>query len=173
MQPTQKAARLISDVMPMKIEGSENIKDIFSIFHDGGIVNVHLEKDVLFMEVEIQYLAELIYPNFRKFSVVLNCIENIRFSTWPGDLKSDPEVLTDIDTIFKPELEILEGNIKDGEMQIICNQHLPDFDYCGGELYFTASFAEVFDEAGKSYSINELDTLCKEYWDEWANRNKA
>lgn len=123
------------------------------------------------MEVDIQYLAERINPNFRKFVVRLAGVENIRFSTWPSDLQAEPEVLTDISIIFKPELEILEGSIKEGQIQVVCNQHSPEFDYCGGELFLTATSAEVVDESGKNYSIDELDTLCKSYWDSWANRS--
>jgi len=40
-------------------------------------------------------------------------------------------------------------------------------------LYLTAKVAEVTDKAGKGYSLEELDTLCQSYWDEWANENEA
>ena len=38
----------------MKIKGSENIREIFSLFHDGGIVNCRMENNTLMMDVEIQ-----------------------------------------------------------------------------------------------------------------------
>lgn len=158
---------------PMKIEGPENISYVFSIFHDGGIVHCHDENGSLLLKIEIQYLAERINPDFRKFSVLLENVKGVYFSTWPSDLKSEPEVLKDVTSIFKPELEILEGNFKEGQIQVVCNQHSPEFDYCGGELYLSATSAKVTDEDGKSYSLDELDTLCKGYWEEWANRNKA
>lgn len=155
----------------MKIKGSEKIRKIFSIFHDGGIVNCQIENDTLMMDVEIQYLAERINPSFRKFSIALTEVGSIRFLTWPNDLQSEPALMTDVKTIFKSDLEILEANIKGGEIQIVCNQCSPEFNYCGGELYFTAVSAEVMDEVGKSYSISELEALCKGYWDEWQNDN--
>jgi hypothetical protein len=156
----------------MKIEGSANICNVFSIFHDGGIVHCHEENGSLLLEIEIQYLAERISPAFRKFVVLLEHVKDVCFSTWPSDLKSEPEVLKDITSIFHPELEILEGNLREGKIQVVCNQHSPEFDYCGGELYFSAASAEVIDEGGKSYSLDELDALCKGYWDEWESRNK-
>jgi len=159
--------------MPMKIEGSANTSDVFSIFHDGGIVRCHEENGSLLLEVEIQYLAERIYPAFQKFAVLLEDVKDVYFSTWPSDLKSAPVVLKDIASIFKPELEILESNVKEGQIQVVCNQHSHEFDYCGGELYLSAASVEVTDEGGKSYSLDELDALCKGYWDEWANKNKA
>ena len=156
----------------MKIEGSNNIKDIFSIFHDGCIINCHLEENALVMEVEIEYLAERINPHFRKFTVRLAEIQKLRFSTWLNDLESEPLVLTKFDSIFKPELEIAQGNVVEGQIQIICLQSDPEFEYCGGELYFTAVSAEVFDEAGKFYSVGELVTLANAYWKEWSEKTR-
>jgi len=124
------------------------------------------------LEVEIQYLAERINPVFRKFQIILENVENIKFRTWPSDLKSKAKLITEPSVIFKPKLDILEGNIKEEQIQVICNQASPDFEYCGGELYFSSTLAIVTDEAGKSYSIDELDVLCKGYWDEWSAKNK-
>jgi hypothetical protein len=162
-----------SMVMPMKIEGPENIRDIFSIFHDGSITHSSLEADTLSFDVEIQYLAERVSRAFRKFHVRLLGVANIHFSTWPRDLKSEPAVLTDPQKIFEPDLEILEGSLNGKEVQVVCNQHASDFPYCGGELRLRGAAAEVTDEAGKSYSLDELTALCKGYWDDWAKRNQA
>ncbi|QUY43518.1 hypothetical protein [Acaryochloris marina] len=158
--------------MSIKIEGSENISNVFSIFHDGDIVNGHQKNSSLLIEVEIQYLAERINPPFRKFMLRLDNVRNLHFSTWPSDWKSEPKVLRDAKTIFKSELGILEGNYEEDQIKVACDQHLPEFDYCGGELHFSATSVEVTDEAGKGYSIEELGALCKDYWDEWAN-NKS
>lgn len=157
----------------MKIEGPENVSDVFSIFHDGGIIECHYENGSLLMEVEIQYLAERINPAFRRFMFRLFDVKNLHFSTWPSDLKSEPKVFREVATIFKTELEILEASFEEDQIKVVCNQHSPEFDYCGGELYLSATSAEVTDEAGKSYTIEELDTLCRGYWNEWANKNKA
>ena len=42
----------------MKIELQEDIRDIFSIFHDGGISCAKSKAHGLVLEIEIQYLAE-------------------------------------------------------------------------------------------------------------------
>ncbi len=159
--------------MPTKIEGPENISATFSIFHDGEIVNYHYDNDSLLIEVEIRYLAERIKSGFRKFMIRLIGVENIRFYTWPNDPKSEPQVLSDTSTIFRPELEILKGNITKGQIQVVCNQPSTDLDYCGGELILSAASVEVIDESGKSYSLEELVVLCNGYWDEWADKNKV
>ena len=51
--------------------------------------------------------------------------------------------------IFEPKLDILEGNIKENQIQVVCNQASPNYDYCVGELYFSAVSAVVIDEAVK------------------------
>jgi hypothetical protein len=153
--------------------GQKNLSDIFSIFHDGCITSYLCEENSLLLEVEIQYLAKRINRNFHKFVLRLNDVKHLRFTTWPSDLKSPPMLLDNVDQIFKTELEILESNIENQKIKVICNQNSSEFDYCGGELYLSSSSAEITDEANKYYSLEDLDTLCKGYWDDWANNTKV
>ncbi|WP_085899124.1 hypothetical protein [Kiloniella majae] len=148
----------------MKIKQHEDIKDIFSIFHDGVISASSLHDESIILDIEIQYLSERINPEYTGFKVSLYGFCDVEFSTWPSDLKSDPEKITDIKSIFKPELEILRANIKNNKIEVVCNQHSHEYDYCGGVLLFTLNSAEVQDASGKFYSIEDLDTLCTNYW---------
>lgn len=156
----------------MRIEEREDIRDIFSIFHDGGIATADVQGDNLVLEIDIQYLAERVKPEYKGFKVILYGFRDAEFSTWPSDLKSEPEKIADVHSIFKPELEVLEASIKANKIEVVCNQHSSEYDYCGGELSFIVDSAEVQDESGKSYSIEELDIICKGYWDEWAAKNE-
>ena len=160
-------------VMPMRIEGIESIRDIFSIFHDGSLLSCVDEGGELSLEVEIEYLAKRIDPNFKRFSVRLFEVSDINFSTWPSDLAAKPATLTKLVEIFAADLEVLEGNFKGDLIEVVCNQHSSEFGYCGGELRFRCRRATVTDEAGKEYSIEELGALSKGYWDEWSKRNQA
>jgi hypothetical protein len=155
----------------MNIKNAENIRDIFSIFHDGDITSFRHKEGTITLEVEISYLAQRVNPTFSKFFVSLHGAKNIRFEPWLVDTESDP--IIDPSCIFEPHLEILEAELENEYIQVVCNQHSQEFDYFGGELYLQVTSAEVTDEAGKSYSIEELDALCKGYWDEWADKNKA
>lgn len=155
----------------MRIEEREDIRDIFSIFHDGCIVVASIQTNTLVLDIEIQYLAE-IKPEYKGFKVFLYGFRDVEFSTWPSDLKSAPEKIKDIQSIFRPELEMLEANLKENSIEVVCSQHSSAYDYCGGELSFKVDFAAVQDESGKLYTIDELDILCKGYWDEWASKNK-
>ena len=154
----------------MKIELQEDIRDIFSIFHDGVISCAKSKAHGLVLEIEIQYLAERVQSGFSVFTVVLNGFRNAEFTTWPHDAEMAPEKITDISRIFEPKLEILESSNKDNGIRVVCNQHSGDYHYCGGELFFVTDTAEVYDESKKLYSIDELDKICKGYWDEWAGK---
>jgi hypothetical protein len=156
----------------MKIKGQENISDIFSIFHDGKIVKYVLEGDSLQIEVKIKYLAQRIDLSFSIFSVRLIAVSQIRFCPW-SNAGASAEMISDLNTIFDQELEILEGNHRNGEIEVICVQHSPKFTHAGGELYLIAESAEVKDEVGRSYSLEELGEICKGYWNYWENEHKT
>ena len=151
----------------MSIDGIENIKEVFCIFHDGVIVSGGLTGGEMRLEVRIQYLAGRVDPHYRKFQVVLKGVENVRFITWPNDTESQPRVLRNIGKIFEPDLDILNGSVKEDHVHVVCSQPSPTHDYCGGELCFIAGQSIVTDEAGKSYSMEELDALARDYWDDW------
>ncbi len=157
----------------MKIEGLENILTIFSVFHDGDISRAKKEITILQLDVEIEYLAERINPSFQNFYVTLYGVKDLSFTTWPDVAEAEPEIITDLSAIFTSGLEILSGEIENNSIKVACNQPLPELGYCGGFLKLYVSSAVVKDEAGKEYSIRQLCSLSKGYWDEWANRKKA
>jgi hypothetical protein len=120
-------------VMPVKIEGLENIITMFSVFHDGGFSNCVKQGQSLKFGVDIQYLAERVNPSYRTFSVVRQGVEALSFTTWPDDATAAPDVITDIESIFTPELEILSCELENDSIKVSCNQPLPGLGYCGGE----------------------------------------
>jgi len=154
------------------ITGLENLKNMFSIFHDGCILNYEVREGNLVLEVEIQYLAQRISNKFKCFQISLENVEDLSFSPWYDD-PSDKRAITTVEKIFTPELEILSAETEGKYLKIACNQPLPNLGYCGGDLYLKTSSALITDEANKSYSISELTTLCSEYWKEWRNKNKT
>lgn len=150
------------------IEGMQNVSDIFSIFHDGILVHHQCDGDDLVLTIEILYLAERVSQTFTKFRVRLHRCEGVSFTTWQNDSKSDPTRLDDLDLIFRPDLDIFRASVKADTIEVVCNQDDADCDFCGGILAFNANRATVEDEAGKSYSLDELNALCKAYWDDSA-----
>jgi len=75
------------------------------------------------------------------------------------------EILNNPVDIFKVELEILYADIKDNLVEISCNQHDINFDYCGGNLRLSCENIEVFDHSFNKMSIDALDKIRREYWD--------
>ena len=112
-----------------KIEGLERIAAIFNIFHDGTITSAVLTDGNLSLDIEIGYLAMRVNPQFTRFRVVLNGISQLDFSPWPDNSESTREKLNDTHTIFEPELEILTADVKEQNVEIVCNQFSSHYDY--------------------------------------------
>ena len=156
--------------MDNAIIGNDKIHEVFSVFHDGIITNVKIDRATLSFDVKILYLAQRINTEFQKFYISLTDYKGLRFTTWPVINEAEVQEMLDPDEIFKPELEILSGELKDGQVQVMCNQPSPEFDYCGGELSFSAELMTVMDEIGKNYSLKELCALSRGYWEDWSKK---
>lgn len=142
-----------------------DIRDVFSIFHDGVIVECKGDLKKLTMTIQCDYLAELLNPDFKNFYVDLMGISKLDFAPWMNpinlkniDFKSHEEYL-------KADLEILSAEIKDGFVFVTCNQHDTDLDYCGGHLMISANDFNLFDHNGTIITIGHLDSVCRKYWD--------
>ena len=149
------------------ITGTDNLRDIFSIFHDGTIVNHELVPPGLRLEVEILYLAQRVHPQYRGFRVELHNAREISFATWPSDLNAPATQMDSLADIFAPQLDILGCEVEPSGLKISCNQSSPQWNYCGGELRLAADAATLTDAGGKEYSIDELRRLSEGYWNEW------
>lgn len=157
----------------MKIEGSKNTRDLFSIFHDGLLAVDSCNGERLNLAVEIEYLAARINPTYRKFHLHLFGVRDLRFSTWPRDHGAHSETLTGLDQIFRSPLEVLESRIDGQFIVAVCNQPSSDAAFCGGELRIRCSYVTVSDESGRFYSIRELQELSESYWEEWSKRHQS
>lgn len=143
----------------IKIESALKIAHLFSLLHDGLLNYRSSEGNSLVCDVELHYLAEQIQPDFERFQIILYGLEQIHFITWPNDLEQAPVVLYDLSEIFALELEILRGSVYSEGVEIICAVDATRFSYAGGQLRFKASGLSIFDQAGKSYSLEELSAL--------------
>ena len=149
------------------IIGQENIAEIFSVFHDGGIDRYVLQDGRLDLWIEIPYLAERINSEFSCFKISLSGVGGIAFRPW---LVADEEpVFVSMDEAFQLELGILWAEVVGGAISIGCDQCVGDMS-AGGNLFIEAQAAEVSDEAGTFYSLEELVTLANGYWNEFARR---
>ncbi|WP_291116977.1 hypothetical protein [Flavobacterium sp. UBA6135] len=145
---------------------NQDIRDIFSILHDGRITAWSGDKYSLTLTVDCEYLAERIDKSFDKFFVELTELDELFLLTWPNPFDLPVQTLSELNDIFKAELEILSADIKDGKVIIACNQHDTDFDYCGGNLIISCKTIKVFDQNRSELTIEEFDTICKSYWND-------
>lgn len=170
---TKRVSLQAADVGPPTIHGNDALSRLFSILHDGRIARVTANGSSIALDVDITYLARRVDPAYRTFRVVLDKVLDLRFRTWPNEAGAEPAMLTDIDEIFRPGLEILSGEVAGDHLKVICNQPSTLCDYCGGELLLAVASASVTDEGGKAYSLEELQRLCRGYWSDWESANAA
>ena len=149
---------------------NEDIRDIFSILHDGTISAWTGDKDLLILTVDCEYLAERIDKSFDKFYIELKEIDKIELDPWTNPVEIPTIIKTDLADIFKAELEIMSADIKDGFVLVTCLQFDTDYDYIGGDLSINCKTIKVFDQSKNELTIEQFDKLCNEYWEEWSKK---
>jgi hypothetical protein len=154
------------------INGIENIAAIFSIFHDGVIAGYVRGDKTLTMEIEIEYLARRIKPDYTRFFVALHGVSQISFLTWPSVVGEEPVLMKNGEQVLATRMDILEGYAKEGLIEVTCMQSNSTVGFCGGELYLACTSAIVTDQGGRQYELDQLDTIGRQYWQEWAEKNR-
>ena len=145
------------------IESLENIRDIFSILHDGFITDHYGNHNLLVLTVDCKFLADQINESFEKFYVHLLEINNLFLVTWPNDFYLPIQKLNEPKDIFKAKLEILSSEIRDYKVIVECNQPDLNFDYCGGNLIIDCRKIEIYDQANNQITIDKLEKIFKDY----------
>jgi hypothetical protein len=148
----------------------QDIVDIFSILHDGTIESWTGNKEKLLLKVGCTYLAELIDKNFEYFYLEINAIKKIELFAWMNPIDQAQKIYTELEDIFKPNLEILSADKKENDVLITCNKHDTTFQYCGGNLTLNCESIRVFDEKLNVITISEFYKICKHYWDNFGIR---
>ena len=147
----------------------DDIRDIFSIFHDGGIVDCKGAFNKLTLTIQCNYLAELINPDFEKFYLDLIEINKLDFDPWMNPIDLEKVHFDSYADYLKVDLEILSAEIKDDLVFVACNQHDTDLDFCGGNLMISAKKINLYDHKMTPMTIDQLDLVCRKYWDNARN----
>lgn len=155
------------------ILGADNIARLFSIFHDGKMLNARCGGKDAVIEVEIRYLAQRIGPGRTRFIVRFFDAENFSFDTWENEPAGASKMLIGLDSIFQHELEILSSESVGDGIVVACNAPGANQNFCGGELRFQAKRAQVTDEMGVSWSLEQFAQLSHDYWSEWSQKNRG
>lgn len=143
----------------------QDIEDVFSILHDGTIESWSGDKSKLILKVSCLYLAKLIDKDFEYFYIEINKIQKIELEAWMNPIDLEQKYFTELDDIFRAELEILSADKKENDVIITCNQSNTDFNYCGGNLTLNCLKIKVYDQSKNELTIEKFGEVCKQYWD--------
>jgi hypothetical protein len=147
----------------------ENIRDLFSILHDGTILNWKGNKKSLTLEVGCEYLAERIDPSFEVFFIELTDILRLALVPWMKN-ELEQEYFIELGDIFRARLNISFAEIENEFVKVSCSLSDNSFDYCGGPLYIYCKGIKVYNQDKIELTIDKLSQISKEYWDEFARQ---
>lgn len=142
----------------------ENIRDAFSIFHDGEIKSWNGNFEKLTLTIECKYLAEKLNNSFSDFYFEFYHVKDLCFLSWSNQIDLDSTTVKKIEDLFKLKLEILSSDINDGKVKIDCKHSDLSVDYYGGELFISSKEFHVLDQERHELSIDQLDEICNDYW---------
>jgi len=131
-------------------------KSVFNMFHDGTIVQFFESTKKISIEIEIEYLAELINQNFKYFICeLINCKE-IYFKFW----EDNNNTVNDLEILKKYELDILEAEEIDDKIVVKCLSNINT----GGNLYIKTESIKVYDQDKQEISFSKLAEVSHQYW---------
>jgi hypothetical protein len=141
----------------------EKQADVLSCFHDGGFTELNRDGNDIRFFMEINYIAELIDPDYTGFQCILTDCKEIFFELYGG------RRIDNLVQILELDLEIGSAEVADDKVMVYCrcckdlegNWCTEDF---GGILYFNADDLRIFNEAGMEMSLDELLEVCNRYW---------
>ena len=110
------------------MSSTENVRDIFSILHDGTIIGWIGNRNLLTLKVGCQYLAERIDPKFDDFFIELINISKLVLVPWMNPIELEQEYFVELNDIFQAELDILSAEIENDFVKVSCNQSDTSFD---------------------------------------------
>ena len=145
-----------------KKQAQQIISNIFSINHDGVIINIEEENEALAIQIEIEYLAELRASEHKTFVYKLLEYSNLKFI----DICNENKTYTNIEEIKQMELTILESGIRDEKIIIGVCSHKSAY----GELEFMTNGVMIFDQDNVKMEYTELQEIAKKYWENWSKK---
>ena len=136
------------------IEGLENLRALFAVFHDGR-VNLRSKADAsLEVSIQIRYLTQRINPEYTRFILSLREMGMFSYQPWVPPDQVQSKAITDPTIVFGFNLELISSDIKENRLAIWCNANPDDEGFSCGELSLNAQSAAVFDESGREYTLD-------------------
>ena len=145
----------------MEILDNDKIADVLSAFHDGCFSCVDVLKDCLIVQVDCQYLAQMINSEFNSFYIDLIEVADLSFKDWNQNISRD------VQFIFSSEKGICKAESNDGIIKIFVEENVFD-ESPGGEIYFKVNSLKIYDEKKVPLSYLQLQEANNRYWDNFS-----
>ena len=142
----------------------DQLADIFSMFHDGSLSYVSGDHEKLLLQIDCQYLAELLDKSFNSFYLELEEISYLTFDPWERITIGPIQLKTELAAIFCTELEIMDGEIADQKLEITCLQFDEQINFSGGTLYLVCKGFSLYNHLHEPLTIDQLYTISTSYW---------
>ena len=142
----------------------EDIKDIFSILHDGCIEEISVESTRLRLKVNIQYLAELVDKSHECITLILKYVKAATFEPW----SEENVIISDLDAISSLELGIISSEINQEDKIVVHSNCLgsKNTEFEGGKLIIDCQGYEILDQMGNLLSLKQVKELSTHYWND-------
>jgi hypothetical protein len=146
------------------MNADQDIRDLFTILHDGTITAWEGDTNILTLKVDCIYLAERIDRQFEQFFIRLENISLLRLETW----ETHTQIFTQVSDIFRAELEIMSAEVKEDHVAVFCDQFDLNVSYCGGTLRIKCESYRIMDQSHSELSLDELKAISTAYWTNWS-----
>ena len=149
------------------IVGSEDIARMFSVLHDGSITDATAKDGCFSLCIEIRYLAEQIDNSFTYFSVELLSNDDLCSARWRSKNAESARSIADAVDLKRMDIEVLSAAAVDDVVEVHSISHFASPDSGYGTLLLEALRANVTDESGTAWSLENFIKLASRYWIEW------
>jgi len=129
---------------------------IFNMFHDGQFVFLERNEQEVLFEIRIDFLAELLQPEYTNFKGILRRCRECRFEPWEG--ATIYEDIKAINTLIR-DMDILDTQLIDE--QVVINCYGMKKKEKGGDFFFCCDDIELFDQDGFPITVEKLEELSR------------
>ena len=148
----------------------EEIAEVFSIFHDGGVDGVRPSGSDVEIEIDISYLAKRVDESFSFFLVQLHECTVLRFVPWGEEDGARPSSIVATEPVESLDLEILSATVESEAVHVLCLAHAGGESIRGGVLELSVAALTVLDERRCPMTLAALGEVSDGYWADWRKK---
>ena len=140
------------------ITNKVNIRNSFSLFHDGTICGFENYPEKLRLKVDCYYLSERINPQLQCFYIELYKPNDFHFEPW-SDKDFPRKTITDLNLISQFEYNIFTCKIENGKYHLDVEIEEPKTALIGGTLSSDCEGIKIYDQSNNEMTFEQLSNL--------------